>query len=267
MLARLLSIWLIFTQTLSYNYFEQGEDWEDTCSTGKKQSPIDFKDSELTITDSSEGKMKIYVDLDDEFRDYFTSDPLKGSISITRDLGSAEVNSVEYTIISAHYHAPSEHIVNGDHLDLEIHLVGQNEDGELHVLGIFFEIGEESNEYVQATIESIQSTGKTDFESTWILIDGTQEDYYFYDGSVTAPIVDDDCVENVKWTVLKEPLTITDEQFDFFNNRWAKNDSFAGGYGNNRKIQPLNGRKVYLHSAVESWSSWILVSLGLNILI
>lgn len=267
MLAQLLSIWLIFPRSHSYDYFDQGEDWKDTCSSGKKQSPINFKDSEVIITDSSEGKMKVYVDLEDEFKGYFKSDYAKGTVSINRNLGSVKVNSIIYSIIGAHYHAPSEHIVNGENLDLEIHLVGQNEDGELHVIGIFFEVGEESNEFVQGTIESIESDAKSDFESTWLLIDGTQEDYYYYNGSVTAPIVNDDCVEDVKWTVLKDPISITEKQLKFFNDLWAKNDSFAGGYGNNRKVQPLNGRKVYLHSVAESWSSWILVTLGLNLLI
>ena len=105
------------------------------------------------------------------------------------------------------------------------------------------------------------------FLSTWLLVDGNQDEYYSYDGSLTAPIINDDCIEGVKWTVLKEPLSITKKQLEFFNDRWAGNETFAGGYGNVRKVQKLNNRKVYLHSAIESWSGWLVTALGINFII
>ena len=162
--------------------------------------------------------MEVYVDFDEEFKDYFKSNYHKGTVEVVRSLGSVLVNSVKYSIISAHYHAPSEHTVNGEHFDLEIHFVGKNDDGELHVIGVFFEVGEDSNEFIEETIQSLNLEKNVTFESTWILNDGTQSDYYFYNGSVTAPIVNGDCAEGVKWTVLKGPLSLTQRQLKFFED-------------------------------------------------
>ena len=123
------------------------------------------------------------------------------------------------------------------------------------------------NEFVEETINKLDSREKTIFLSTWLLIDGSQDEYYFYNGSLTAPIMNNDCIEGVRWTVLKEPLSITEKQLEFFNDRWAGNETFAGGYGNARKVQKLNNRKVYLHSAIESWSSWLVAALSMSFII
>ena len=141
------------------------------------------------MTDETEGKMEVYVDLDDEFKDYFRSNYIKGTVEVDRNLGSVMVNSVTYSIISAHYHSHSEHTVNGEHFDLEMHFVGKNESEGLHVTAVFFEIGEESNGFIEETIQSLDSEKNVTFESTWILNDGTQSDYYFYNGgcSETCP--------------------------------------------------------------------------------
>ena len=195
MYAHLFPLWLLFTQSQSFNYFNQGEDWEESCSLGKKQSPIDFKDSEIIITDSTQGKMNVYVDLEDEIQDFFKSDYKKQTVSLNRYMGVVQVNSIVYSVIGAHYHSPSEHTVNGENYDLEIHLVGQSEDAELHVFAILFEVGEKMNEFVEETIKNIDSRESTIFRSSWLLADGNQDEYYFYNGSLTAPTIDDDCYE------------------------------------------------------------------------
>ena len=64
--------------------------------------------------------------------------------------------------------------------------------------------------------------------------------FYSYDGSIPVP----PCLEIVNWTVLGTPQPITTEQLKAFTTRWAGNASFAGGKGNNRDVQLINGRTV-----------------------
>lgn len=47
----------------------------------------------------------------------------------------------QYTPLQFHYHAPSEHTIDGYLYDLELHIVHKNETaGELSVIGIFFDM-------------------------------------------------------------------------------------------------------------------------------
>ena len=56
-------------------------------------------------------------------------------------------NSV-YTLTQYHFHARSEHTLNGRRYDLEVHLVHQNAAGQTAVVGVFMNIGEHPNELV-----------------------------------------------------------------------------------------------------------------------
>jgi len=44
-----------------------------------------------------------------------------------------------------HFHAPSEHAVDGKHHDLEMHIVKSDYNVNHSVIGIFFDVGEESS--------------------------------------------------------------------------------------------------------------------------
>lgn len=49
-------------------------------------------------------------------------------------------NTSEFVAAQFHFHAPSEHTVNGKHMDLEMHIVHTYEDGSLGgVIGVFFD--------------------------------------------------------------------------------------------------------------------------------
>ncbi len=49
-------------------------------------------------------------------------------------------------MIQFHFHSVSEHTINGNHYDLEMHLVRQDEKGHLLVVGVMFEKGKASTE-------------------------------------------------------------------------------------------------------------------------
>lgn len=47
---------------------------------------------------------------------------------------------------------------------------------------------------------------------------------------------------------------MTSKQLAYFRERWAGNFEFAGGHGNNRAIQPVNGRTIKLGTASNYFS-------------
>ena len=52
------------------------------------------------------------------------------------------LNGEEFELINIHFHAESEHAVDGELSDLEMHIVHGNETGGLTVLGVLIEEGE-----------------------------------------------------------------------------------------------------------------------------
>ena len=67
-------------------------------------------------------------------------------------------------------------------------------------------------------------------------------DFWSYDGSLTTP----PCTEGIKWSVLRNVQPISKRQLKRFTDLWSGNMDYAEGKGNNRVIQPLNGRKVFM---------------------
>ena len=116
------------------------------------------------------------------------------------------------------------------------------------VLGFFFDREAGGNE-ANPLIESLQFDQTED--GVAITVDDVAladflatvdfSEYWSYPGSLTVP----PCVEGIKWTVIKKPLPISDAQLNAFNAFFSDNESFAGGLGNNRLIQPLKNRTLY----------------------
>lgn len=124
-----------FSSCADYDYFEQGEDWEDTCATGTIQSPIDFNTSETITLDN--------------YWIYFGFSPVTDStvtmpgttLKATYYDGRAILNEdgvlSEWETLQFHFHAPGEHTEDTITYDSEVHIVFQRMDGsgELLVLG------------------------------------------------------------------------------------------------------------------------------------
>jgi carbonic anhydrase len=116
-----------------------------------------------------------------------------------------------YEPIQMHYHAPSEHTIDGKLYDLELHIVHKNDAGDmLSVIGIFFDIkkgGNESNWFLEQLLEG---SDKVDSDGNWKapkldvkkLVDGLNNRIiYQYEGSLTTP----PCSEIVEWIVVDDP--------------------------------------------------------------
>ena len=146
------------------------------------------------------------------------------------------VGSKTFALKQFHFHNRSEHFINGQDFDLEMHLVHEAEDGQLLVLAILFEIGI-PNSFLARLADHFPSSPGTiahDPEHMINPLEAIPHDrgYYFYQGSLTTP----PCTEGVQWYVFRQVHQLSAEQLKAFGLIY---------FDNRRPIQPLNGRTVW----------------------
>jgi len=163
---------------------------------------------------------------------------------------SREENS-NWTLVQFHFHAPAEHHIDGQGFALGMHSVFSNDanSSQLLVVGVVFEEDSKTDdsEFIASldlenlsgtsTNEPIDNVPMKDFYSSI-----SKSPKYNYKGSLTTPT----CAESVEWFVVKDVMKINSVQLERFTRHWAGDNSYAGGNGNNRLIQPLNRRQVVL---------------------
>lgn len=182
-------------------------------------------------------------------------------------------NNHIYKLNQFHFHSPSEHTVDGQHFDMEAHLVHSctppacttvDEHDENLVVGIFMNIGAE-NSYLSSFWNDLTALAAN--SSAPHIIDNMaspynaflpdSKDFYRYVGSTTTP----SCVENVSWFLMSTPVTLSLEQLTAYrtaisnhaNTQTAVVASAPQGVSegwnvalgtNNRALQPLGNRLV-----------------------
>ena len=157
------------------------------------------------------------------------------AIQVNYDEGSSvEIDGEAYNLLQFHFHGPSEHALDGNLTDMEMHLVHQNADGGLAVVGVMLVEGEENPAYAPVFDNVPAEAGDP------MMIDGavvnvddllpTERTYYRYEGSLTTP----PCSEGVKWHVMSEPVELSAEQIAAFT---------AVMEPDNRPVQPMNDRE------------------------
>ena len=147
---------------------------------------------------------------------------------------------LEYRLMEAHFHAPGEHAVQGEHFALETHLVHFDESGNIAVVGVLYRLGK-ANETLQAVIDNAPGQGENDavpsspLAARAFLPESRHEGlgYYAYIGSLTTPPY----TEGVRWFVLSDVLEVSEAQA-------RQIAALTGGCANNRELQPLNGRRI-----------------------
>ena len=148
-----------------------------------------------------------------------------------------EIDETKYHLLQFHFHAPSEHTIAGELSDMEMHLVHESEDGTLAVIGAFIKSGSVNTAFdtfwqlmPSFADESEQLTGVV--LNAFDLLPDTKRTYR-YDGSLTTP----PCSEGVKWIMMTTPIEMSEAQIAAFKAIFD---------GNNRPVQPLNGRKLFV---------------------
>lgn len=206
-----------------------------SCKIGKNQSPIDLRDNAAVGTTGLPQLDVVYQDV-----------PLRvlnngHTVQVNYPLGSyIKVGDHRYELMQFHFHTPSEHKKEGFNYPMEMHLVHKDGDGNLAVMGILFQEGEE-NESLNSLLSHLpRDVGKQHFYQNASLnpasfIPGDTE-FYKYSGSLTTP----PCSEGVYWMVFKQPIQASAEQIQKMNDLMGDNS---------RPFQPKNARAV-----LKSWA-------------
>lgn len=220
----------------SHHKGEHGpENWKNLCDDftdcgGNAQSPIDIisqsavKDGGLNALKFNYGKSKVNI-INNGHTVQFNAD----------GENVVKINDKDYKLLQFHYHALSEHTINGKHFPLEVHFVHKHSDKDFAVLGIMFVEGKE-NELFKKYLEHFptkKATYKADETIDLFKLFPENKSYFYYSGSLTTP----PCSEVVSWYVLKNPVEASKEQIEKFSKILDNNY---------RPIQPLNGRKIKL---------------------
>jgi len=157
------------------------------------------------------------------------------TIEETEDQGSSlVVDGHQYAFKQFHFHAPSEHTIDGKHAEMEMHLVHIDDDGQIAVIGVMINEGTENSAF--EPVWNYLPTSENKRLQYDAVVDAQAMlpkdlDYYHYAGSLTTP----PCSEGVRWYLLTTPIELSKQQIDRFK---AIIDN------NNRPVQPLNRRVV-----------------------
>ena len=197
------------------------------CKQGVEQSPID-------LTGDAEARPHVL-----EFR--YLPSPLEivnngHTIQVNYAPGSMLiVGDREYALLQFHFHRLSEHTVNREPADMELHLVHSDDAGNLAVVGVFLQAGQPNLalEQVWNNTPAQESETRLVPEARFNAADLLPLDlsYYAYAGSLTTP----PCTEGVRWFVLSAPLEVSPEQLHEFAALFSENA---------RPTQPLNDRTI-----------------------
>ena len=197
------------------------------CSLGLEQTPIDLKGTITAQTGLVEASFQP-MPLTILNNGHTIQVNLKQSNKLT-------LNGTEFNVAQFHFHRESEHKVNGESYDMEMHIVHQDPvTSNLVVIGIFLKEGD-ANPFLEKiwslmpTVENKESISTDSIN----LIDAFPSDkkYYTYTGSLTTP----PCSQGIDWIIIKEPMEISSEQIKKFSDIHPDNS---------RPTQPLNNREV-----------------------
>jgi carbonic anhydrase len=141
------------------------------------------------------------------------------NINIKGDAGGIRVGIVEAKLVQLHFHAKSEHHVNGHEFPIELHLVHEIDHpttkSTLMVVGIFFhfEVKRESKDrsvglasFFKALVFDKRASSTDPFDLHNLLPQDPLGyfGYYRYEGSLTTGNLD----EKVSWVVLRQPTSV-----------------------------------------------------------
>ena len=196
-----------------------------TCGKGKSQSPLNIKGPfekvrYNVVPDYKAGPLKIFNN--------------GHTIQVNVTPGSKiRIDGKAFDLLQFHFHRPSEEHINGKPSAMVIHFVHKNDSGELAVLGVLLQEGNENPgiktlwSYAPPKEGPEVAPDNVAFNPTNLL--PREMEFFHYDGSLTTP----PCTEKVKFFILKSQVNISKDQITQFPFKM-----------NARPIQALNDRKI-----------------------
>ena len=210
----------------------------EACAVGKQQTPIDivagvakpqdlpnlvfaYKPSRLSMTNNGH------------------------TVQMTYDAGSTlgrTGSTSTSTLAQFHFHAPSEHAVEGASFPMELHLVHVDAAGKpAVVVGVFIKAGKE-HAGLAGAFQGLPARSGDKSAPAGGMIDArallpADKTFVTYSGSLTTP----PCTEGLTWYVLKTPIEMSPAQIRAFTML----EHLAH---TNRPVQSVGGRVVLVDS-------------------
>lgn len=168
------------------------------CSAGSQQSPLNIS-----------GAIKaVLPDLKIDWKKGGTILNNGHTIQVKVPAGSTLTRGDKvYELQQYHFHAPSEHLVEGRNFPMEVHFVHKHaETGTLGVLGVFLVAGAENATFANLAAAFPAKRGEEvpSGESDPNELLPSKLAYWAYEGSLTTP----PCSEIVDWMVAMEPIEV-----------------------------------------------------------
>ncbi|WP_367378647.1 carbonic anhydrase family protein [Enterococcus gilvus] len=205
------------------DYCHQG-DWHP--QGGQTQSPIDIQTS---MTETYEALAPVQVNFSDTTATFFNN----GQNLQLLGAGQALINHRRFDFVQVHFHADSEHRLNGEIFPLEGHFLFQSPNGQTAVLGVFYQVGEHNPDFEHVLDQYDKQQCFGEFSVDGLIPEN--KSYYHYIGSLTTPPL----TEGIEWYVMQTIMEVSVEQILRFMAIHGRN---------NRTCQSLNGRKVLSYS-------------------
>ena len=227
-----------------YTGDESPEHWAElapefsACADGREQSPIDLSGA-MPFTGEQFERVHGGFALEMQHRatvlDLFDNGH---TIQVTpvAEIGMM-IEGVRFGLAQYHFHAPSEHAIDGRRFPLEAHFVMSNAAGELAVLGILYEEGEHAPAFdlIIGNLPQSADEGRH-LEGLELEVEELKqipERVYAYRGSLTTP----PCSEGVRWFVGAEPEALSAGQLEALTSHL---------HDNARPLQPRGDRELLL---------------------
>lgn len=226
-----------------------------TCSGGSAQSPIDIVSSAVSKVGSESFLAKASWKPVGGLRLENTGDTLSFR---SNQMGYATIIGPNgfpkfYQVASVALRMPSEHLIDGKQYPAELQITHKNqktvlelEDDDAVITSVMFDFGAENKLLKQMLPAEIPKPGEfvtltTPVDLQWALGPAIDGPFFKYDGSYTTS----GCAEAVSWAVFETPMTLSMEQWQAFKAAFPNP-------GNNRPVQPLNGRSIVKNTMEEA---------------
>ncbi|MFB5681364.1 carbonic anhydrase [Paenibacillus terreus] len=201
------------------------------CKNGTEQSPIDINHSQLTASNSLKPVEVHYGKTEANIQ----NNGHTIQVTLKDNKNYIMLDGTKFTLAQFHFHHPSEHQIDGQKADMELHFVHKSEDGKTAVLGVLIKNGSENKAFgnVWSSMPAKETEEAVELEGTIDLASMLPANLHSirYSGSLTTP----PCTEGVSWTVLDNPIEMSQAQIDQFAVIFSDN---------HRPVQPLGERKV-----------------------
>lgn len=216
------------------------------CDTGKSQSPIDIVTERAVVGDKLRPLIRNYQAVNVTLVDY----KVTVGIEYPDHTGWVTVDEKQYNLKQMHWHSPSEHRINGDRFEAELHMVHVSDDGKILVVATLLQYGHPDPvlERIHKKLNELGNEFKSHEGTSRIDIGlfhpselrETPSKYYKYVGSFSIP----PCTQNIIYLVLDKAKSISRGQVEALKaplDMRCKNNA--------RPCQPINGRRVEVYEA------------------